>query len=87
MPRFFAVVLCAFLLCAFPLLVSAEILEEIVVTGSYIESDVPGTQIRRKGDNLLIRVEISNDSREEKQREAEIHETLRRAVESAKRIK
>jgi len=67
--------------------VSADVIEEIVVTGSYIESDIPGTQIRRKGDNLLLQVDITNDSREEEQREKEIHATLKKAVEAAQKIK
>ena len=66
--------------------VSADVIEEIVVTGSYIESDIPGTQIRRKGDNLLLQVDITNDSREEEQREEEIHATLKKAVEAAQKV-
>jgi len=66
---------------------AGEVIEEIVVTGSYIESSIPGTQIRRKGDNLLLRVDVTNDSREKSQRELEVHETLRKAVKSAQATK
>ena len=67
--------------------VAGDVIEEIVVTATYSESSTPGTQIRRKGDNLLLRVVVTNDSREEAQREREIHETLRKAVKSAQSAK
>jgi len=77
----------AFLLLLPIFSVSAEVIEEIVVTGSYIESAIPGTQVRRKGDNLLLRVNITNDSREKQQRESEIHATLKKAVASAQKAR
>ncbi len=65
----------------------SEVIEEIVVTGSYIESSPPAQRLVRKADNLLLRVLITNDAREEKQREKEIHQTLLNAVESAQKAK
>lgn len=59
--------------------------EEILVTGSYVESEMPGTHLRRQGDNLLLKIRILNDSRDEAQREQEIYESLRAALEAAER--
>ena len=49
----------------------AQEVEEIVVTGAAIRSELPGKHLRRSADNLLLRVQIVNDSREEGQREDE----------------
>ncbi|MEM7281741.1 MAG: hypothetical protein AAF438_08955 [Pseudomonadota bacterium] len=59
-------------------------LEEIVVTASRASTELPGQRVTRKGDFLLLRVTISNDSREEEQREKEIHKTLLDAIKKAK---
>ena len=61
----------------------AQELEEIVVTGTLAGSDVPGKHLRRDADNLLLRVQIVNDSRDEDQREDEIHKTLLSAINAA----
>ena len=61
----------------------AQEVEEIVVTGAAIRSELPGKHLRRSADNLLLRVQIVNDSREEGQREQEIHETLLAAIKAA----
>ena len=63
----------------------AQEIDEIVVTGTLAGSDVPGTHLRRPADNLLIRVQVVNDSREEDQRENEIHRTLLAAISAAAR--
>ena len=61
----------------------AQEIEEIVVTGTLSGSDVPGKHLRRPADNLMIRVQIVNDSREADQREDEIHKTLLAAISAA----
>jgi len=61
----------------------AQELEELVVTASLMESEVPGKHLRRNADNLMLRVQIVNDAREENQREDEIHETLLAAIAAA----
>lgn len=61
--------------------------EEIVVTGlrASSESEMPGTFLRKTGDFLLLQVDVSNDTREEKARRDEIYATLRTALTAAKR--
>ena len=59
-------------------------LEEIVVTGSRIES-TPGVFLRRHADYLLLQVSVTNDTREEAGREDEIYRTLRGALTAAER--
>lgn len=60
--------------------------EEIVVTGiRSSESEMPGTFLRKTGDFLLLQVEVSNDTREEKGRRDEIYATLRTALAAANR--
>ena len=63
----------------------AEELAEIIVSASFIESEVPGRHLQRTADNLLLRVQIVNDSREEKVREDEIHQTLLAAIAAAEK--
>lgn len=63
--------------------ISAQEIEEIVVTGTLAGSNVPGKHLRRPADNLLLRVQIVNDSREEEQRRDEIHRTLLAAISAA----
>jgi hypothetical protein len=63
--------------------IHAQEIEEIVVTGTLAGSEVPGKHLRRPADNLLLRVQIVNDSREEEQREDEIHRTLLAAISAA----
>ena len=72
-------------LLLFPALLPAQEFEEIIVTGSRIEREVPGQALVRKGDFLLLRIDISNDAREKDQREKEIHQTLLDAIKKAKR--
>lgn len=62
---------------------SAQEVEEIVVTGSRTSSSLPGKHFRRNADNLLLRVFVVNDSRDEAQRKEEIHRTLRGALSAA----
>jgi hypothetical protein len=59
-------------------------LEEIVVTGSRVDS-TPGVFLRRHGDYLLLEVAVTNDTREEAGREDEIYRTLRGALTAAER--
>lgn len=58
-------------------------LEEIVVTGE-MSGGVPGTSLKRPGDFILLKVEITNDSREEKMRKDEIYATLKEMLAAAK---
>jgi hypothetical protein len=60
-----------------------ETLEEVVVTGSRSESSVPGTSLKRPGDFILLTVQVSNDSRDEKTRKDEITATLRAMLAAA----
>jgi len=66
----------------------AQDVEEIVVTGLRSEgAAVPGTSLRRPGDFLLLTVQVSNDSRDDKTRDNEIKETLRAMLAAAGRDK
>jgi hypothetical protein len=68
--------------------VSAQDLEEVVVTGTRAEgSAIPGTSLKRPGDFLLLMVEVSNDSRDEKTRNSEIVATLRAMLAAAAKDK
>lgn len=67
---------------------SAQDLEEVVVTGMRAESStIPGTSLKRAGDFLLLMVEVSNDSRDDKTRKSEIEATLRAMLAAAARDK
>jgi hypothetical protein len=64
----------------------AQQAEEIVVTAMRrAETAVPGTMLRRTGDFALLRVEVTNDTREAAGRRTEIFDTLRAALAAAKR--
>ncbi len=65
----------------------AQELEEVVVTGTFASSTVPGIHLRRTADYLLLSVQIVNDSRDADQREDEIHKTLLAALSSASKNK
>lgn len=71
-------------LAAGPLYAQAGV-EEIVVTASRSEAARPGTALRKTGDFILLRVQVTNDTREEAGRKREIYETLRGALASARR--
>lgn len=64
-----------------------EELQEIVVTGMRGEAPVPGTSLKRPGDFILLNVQVSNDSRDEKTRTNEIKDTLRAMLAAAGRDK
>ena len=67
---------------------SAQDLEEVVVTGMRAESStIPGTSLKRAGDFLLLMVEVSNDSRDDKTRKSEIEATLRAMLAAAAKDK
>ena len=54
--------------------------DEVLVSNtraSTFSGKAPGTSIRRVADFALLKVEVSNDAREEKVRTEEIHETLK----------
>lgn len=72
-----------FTLALFPALLSADVLEEVIVTGAHAQSAPPAQRVLRQADNLLLRILITNDAREAEQRKAEIHATLLRAIKSA----
>ena len=60
--------------------------EEIVVTGSRVQvRNIPATSIKRHADFLLLRVEVSNDSRDYETRRDEIYATLRAMRDAAAR--
>jgi hypothetical protein len=59
--------------------------EEIVVTAARAGEARPGTSLRKTGDYILLRVHVTNDTREEDGRKREIYETLRGALSSARR--
>jgi hypothetical protein len=62
--------------------------EEIVVTGSRIEArHIPATSIKRHADFLLLTVEVSNDSHNQKTRRDEILATLRAMLAAAEQDK
>lgn len=63
----------------------AQVEDTIVVTGSRIAEEIPGTFLVRKGDYLLLPVRVVNDSRVKEQRHDEIYKTLRKLLTSAKR--
>jgi hypothetical protein len=66
----------------------AQDLNEIMVTGVRSEDvAVPGTSLKRPGDFLLLTVEVSNDSRDQKTRREEIEATLRAMLAAAARDK
>ena len=77
-------ILLSLLFVACPVLAQTFI-EEVVVTGSRMGSSPPAQRLVRKGDNLLLKVLITNDAREQEQREAEIHKTLLSAIQRASR--
>lgn len=64
----------------------AQEMEEVIVTGLRAnERSMPGTHLRKTGDFLLLQVDVSNDTREEKARKEEIYTTLRTALAAANR--
>ncbi len=67
--------------------VAQETMEEIVVTGMRggDGAAMPGTFLRKTGDYILLEVEVTNDTREEKGRKDEIYATLRAALAAAKK--
>ena len=76
------------LILILPALASAEVLEEVVVTGSRLsDANPPAKRLVRRGDNLLVTVRITNDSRDAAVRESEIHETLLGAIRKANQLK
>jgi len=63
-------------------------LEEVVVTGMRsADVAIPGTSLKRPGDFILLTVEVSNDSRDEKTRKSEIDATLRAMIAAASKDK
>jgi len=63
-------------------------LEEIVVTGMRAANQqLPATSLKKQADYLLLRVDVTNDSREYKIRREEIYATLRAMAASASKDK
>jgi len=79
------VVFCA--LVASGPVVAQDDIQEVVVTGQRSEAAVPGTSLKRPGDFILLSVEVSNDSRDEKLRKDEITATLRAMLAAASKDK
>ncbi len=72
----------------FSTIATAQGLEEIVVTAQRSdEGDTPAKFLRRHGDFLLLRVRLTNDSREQQARETEVYSTLRRILSKASAAK
>jgi hypothetical protein len=66
----------------------AQSTEEIVVTGTKVEGvRIPATSLKRQADFLLLKVEVTNDSREYKTRRGEIYTTLREVLAAAAKDK
>src|SRR5688572_7194998 len=65
----------------------AQDLEEVIVTGSRGDATIPGANLKRLGDFILLNVGVSNDSRDRKTRTEEIKETLRAMLAAAARDK
>lgn len=67
--------------------VEGQSVEEVIVTGASDDRRdiMPGTFLRKTGDYLLLQLDVSNDTREEKARKEEIHATLRTALAAANR--
>src|SRR5436305_12003627 len=63
--------------------IAQDEMQEVVVTGERSEAAVPGTSLKRPGDFILLSVEVSNDSRDEKLRKDEITATLRAMLAAA----
>ena len=82
MRAFTAIVLCG--LAASSAFAQAGV-EEIVVTARSAEATRPGTYLRKTGDFILLRVRVTNDTREEEGRKREIYDTLRGALASARK--
>ena len=65
----------------------AQELEEIVVTASRGSVDsLPGVVLTKTGDYLLLKVLLTNDTRDERAREQEIYKTLKNAITAAQKI-
>jgi hypothetical protein len=63
-------------------------LEEVVVTGARTaEQHIPATSLKRQADFLLLKVVVSNDSREYKTRHSEIFATLKAMLAAAEKDK
>ena len=79
-------VLAVFVTILVPLAAISQELEEIVVSGQRSDDGaIPAMFLRRPGDFLLLRIRLTNDSREEDTRESEIYATLRRILADARR--
>ena len=69
-----------------PVTAPTQVLQEIVVSGSRSEEERPPAKfLRRHGDFLLLRIRLTNDSREPATRESEIYATLRNILSDARR--
>ena len=79
--------MCLWALIAAGAAFSQESLEEVVVTGMRGEAAIPGASLRRPGDFILLSVQVSNDSRDEKTRKNEIEATLRAMLAAAPKDK
>lgn len=60
-----------------------QALEEVIVTAARIDEPLPGVVLKKTGDFLLLEVEVSNDTRDEKRRKEEIYQTLKNAISTA----
>src|SRR6185436_1080359 len=79
--------ICTWLLAAANTVWAQDSLEEVVVTGSRADASIPGTSLKRAGDFILLSVQVSNDSRDERTRKNEIEATLRAMLAAAGRDK
>jgi hypothetical protein len=68
-----------------------EAVEEIVVTGARMNAQqprpsLPAVAIRKRADFLLQAVELTNDTRDERGRKEELHQTIRGLAQTASRL-
>ena len=61
----------------------AQEYDEVIVTGTRIVDESPGIVVEKKGDFLLLEIEIENDSRELSQRLKEMNETIEKMLAKA----
>lgn len=62
--------------------------EEVIVTGVRASaSELPGVTLKKKGDFLLLKVKIVNDTRDPRERRSEIYKTINAAIDLAKKDK
>ena len=80
--RLWLIVIIVFFASGFAAL--AQEFDEIIVTGTRVQDESPGIFVEKKGDFLLLEVEIENDSRELSVRLKEMNATIKKMMSAAK---